>query len=1184
MQCPACQHTNPEQARFCNGCGTALAPTCGSCGQENPAGSRFCNACGAPLGATPAAAPQPATEAAERLSADSDPRSYTPRHLADRILNQKSVLEGERKHVTVLFADLHDSVGLAQRIGDPEATHALLDRAFQQILAQVHGFEGTINQFTGDGVMALFGAPIALEDAPQRAALAALGIQRALAALDREAESRWGHRFQMRIGIHCGPVVVGAIGDDLRMDYTAIGDTTNLASRLQALAPPGGIVVSEAMHRLVDGFFEATPLDDAEIKGIAQPVRAYELLRARAGTHRIEARSHSDEGLTTYVGRERELDALLDAFDQASSGRGLAAFVVGEAGLGKSRLLHEFRRRLEGREHAWIEGRCASYAQSTPFHAVADAIRRLHGIDDRDDEAAALAKLEARESELGENLQWTLPYLRVLLSLPSGDEAVDALDPLRRRAELCRALHARIFRVAHRTPMVLVVEDMHWVDTATDEFLTYVAESIPASRVLLILTHRPGYQHNLGDRSYHVRIPLSPLSSEAMSRMVDSVLDVEDLPAPVRDLIAAKAEGNPLFVEEVTASLLEEGVLALSQGRAVLTRDLADVAIPDRIQDVLMARLDRLPEEPKRAIQIASVIGREFALRLLSRIHEAAHGLDEIVGELRALELIYEKASHPELAYMFKHALTHEVAYDSLLRGRRRTLHRVVGAAIEELYPDRIAEHYEALAHHFAESEDHERALHYHERASEKSAATYANHAAIDHCRKALAEAEHLGDVERDRLFALHARVGVCSWLVSDFGPSARGFRAASEFASNPGEASLMMARAAFSHLWDHDYPPARDCVAAAVELANQAGGAAAAGHAFAIITSDQLDLIHGEGIEDDREAERAVALAERSSNRSVLVATLGQLAQRYEWRGEFRRAAAIGDRAMKLADVDGNPGDAMFAAWFAGIAAVCLGDYTRGLEVLGAGLEVSDRVGDRAIAARLLNTLGWAHAEFGDHERAVELNRAGTRIAREAIELGLIAGAPELYANSAINLAGNYIALDRLDEAEAQLQPIHAQYRDDPDPWMRWRWSVHLLHAQARLELARGEPEAALVWSSRELAAVESTGARKLACLGHELSARIRLAMDARDEARAHASQAAEIAESLEHPAVVWRARGVLSEIARRAGAREDHQRERAAAARVIEHLAPGVPDRAARIRFLALTERPEDGVIGGH
>jgi class 3 adenylate cyclase len=546
-------------------------------------------------------------------------------------LTQKSTLEGERRHVTVLFADVADYTALAER-ADPEAMHALMDQCFRRILDEVHRYEGTVNQFTGDGVMALFGAPLALEGAPRRAVLAGLAIQRALAPLDEEVQSRYERGFTMRIGIHSGPVVVGRIGDDLRMDYTAVGDTTNLAARLQALAPPGAVWISESTRQAVAGFFELRDAGRQPVKGKRTPVHAFEVVAERPVSGRIEAAVET--GLTPLVGREPELAALHAAFESAREGHGQVAFVIGEAGIGKSRLLYEFRQRLAGEPHTWFEGHCSAIANTTAFHAVSDGVRRLFGIDDRDDEAQACAKLEQREADLGGGLAWTLPFVRSLLALAPGDAAVEAMDPIRRRSETVRALQAHFLRAAARQPLVLVVEDLHWIDAASEELLSFLAESTPTARALLLFTYRPGYRHPFGDRSYHVRIAPQALSAQAMHAMTQSLLESATLPSELLALIAAKAEGNPFFVEEVTKSLVEEGVLRRTDDGVELTRALADVTVPDSIQDVLMARLDRLADEARRAIQVASVIGREFALRLLAQIREAGDRVQDVVGEI----------------------------------------------------------------------------------------------------------------------------------------------------------------------------------------------------------------------------------------------------------------------------------------------------------------------------------------------------------------------------------------------------------------------------------------------------------------------------------------------------------------------------------------------------------------------
>ncbi len=1181
MECPACVHPNPDDARFCNACGASLSASCANCGNENPPGARFCNACG--QGVSSGAGGPGAGDTDSRLSDDTDPRSYTPKHLADRILTQKHALEGERRHVTVLFADLADSTAMAEALADPEEMHMLLDRAFRVMLEVIHGYEGTINQFTGDGVMALFGAPVALEGAPRRAVIAALDIQKALAPLDAEVRRRHGRPFEMRIGIHSGPVVVGSIGDDLRMDYTAVGDTTNLAARLEGSAVPGTVVISDAVHRQVDGYFEIEDLPAVEFKGKSAPVGRYSVVAARAtATGRIDVQSERTDGLTPYVGREREIDSLMAAYEQAKQGHGQVAFVVGEAGIGKSRLLHEFRQRIADDPHSWIEGRCASYARSSPFHAIADAVRRVHGIDDRDDEHEALAKIAAREVGLGGDLSWTLPYIRVLLSLPSGDAEVDAMDAMRRRAEMCRALLARVLRPDQPGAQVIVLEDMHWTDAATEEFLAFLADSIPAVPTLIVVTHRPGYTHSLGDRSYHVRVPLQALSSDAMSEMVDAVLHASSLPNELRDAIAEKAEGNPLFVEEVTTSLIEEGIVVLEDGRARLTRDLADISIPDRIQDVLMARLDRLAEEPKRAIQLASIIGREFAWRLLQRIHQASDHLEEIVSELRALELIYEKAAHPELAYMFKHALTHEVAYESVLLGRRKNLHRVVGTAIEELYPERLTEHYEALAHHFSAGEEEERALHYHELASHKSLKAYANHAAVDHCRKAIGIAERLEGIAPERLRALWERIGVCCWMLSDFGASWAAYKQAAALTATPEHRAALLAAASWSALWDHDYPECRELLEAAASASTEEQAPAAA--AFSLVCRDELEVVHGATLEDDGLAERALVLARRAGDAAALSAALGQLAQRAEMRGEYRSTIAYAEEAVAIADRNGTPGDAIFAGWFLGIARVCIGDYAQGLKVLGDGLVLCERVGDRAIKGRLLNTLGWAHTEFGCHAIAAELNQGGTEIAREAVEMGLIAGAPELYANSAINLSRNLMALGRLDEAEAALEPIERQFQDDPDPWMRWRWSTHLVHHQARLALARGDADGALALARLEVTRALGTAAGKLIGRAHEQLGRILLFMDAREEAEIELRTALTLAQGLEYPALAWRTRSLLAEVAKRSGDRDESERHRAAVRHTLDELAERIPGRHLVGPFRSLGEQALDDPVSAH
>ena len=1172
LACAACDRGNPPGNRFCGGCGAELGRSCPSCGRENPADHAFCGGCGERL-----AEAQPGRSAAGTPQLD-EPRAYTPEHLAKRILTSRSALEGERKNVTVLFVDTVASSAIGEA-NDPEVVHGVMDRCFRLILEHVHRYEGSVNQFLGDGAMALFGAPVAVEAAPRCAVLAALGIQRGLESLSEEIRSEHGIEFRMRIGINSGPVVVGRIGDDLRMDYTAVGDTTNLADRMQKLAAPGSIVISAATERLVRGFFELRALGVQKIAGRSGEVRAFEVLSELAVGDRIDAYESRD--LTLFVGRELELDALRRAYEFARQGRGQVAFVVGDPGIGKSRLVHQLREQL-GSDTEWLRGRCTAYTQTTPFAPIIDALRRHFGIEERDSDVLALEKLAQATAALAPDLAWTLPFMQQLLSLPVEDPALAGLDAPERRAETSRAILTRLQRLAEQSPLVFVIEDLHWIDRASEELLGYLADSIPTAHVLLLLTHRPGYTQPFGDRSYYVRVGLQALGGDEMASMVGSVLGSSSLPVELRQLIARKAEGNPFFVEEVTRSLVEEGVLRVDGGGVEITRAVSDISVPDTIQDVLMARIDRLADAPKRAIQIASVIGREFAMRLLEKLSESGDRLSEVVAELRALELVYEKASHPELALMFKHALTRDVAYESVLVERRKALHRVVGLAIEELYRDRLAEHFETLASHFAMAEDWERALDYYERAAAKAASAYANQAAAEHCRQALAIAERLGEgVAAERVLRLAELLGDVCMAVNEFAASGRAYELAAARAG-PGELrSRNLSRAAYSHLWAHDYSASRRLVRQARELAEALGSDAAC--AIALVSEYEQAMVEGEtGL--GHLAVEAVSIAERSGDPEALVRSYTHLAQYEEWMGRFREAISLSERALEITKRESMGALAVYPSWYLGLALCGSGDYGRGVQVFGDTLMLCARLGDRALRARFLNSMGWCHAEFGAHERASEYNAESTDLAGELVELGLVASAPELYANAAINLAGNRIALGDSDGALEYLDPVRASLEQSDDPWMRWRYSLHTLDALARYELSRGEPERALPLTSQEIEGARRHKAGKLEARALELRGRTLLALDRREEAGQELHAAHAVALGIGYPPVLWRSTSLLAELARRAGDEGEAARLFAEARGLVERFSRTLPQNELRSGLLELAERLEDDPLGAY
>jgi class 3 adenylate cyclase/pimeloyl-ACP methyl ester carboxylesterase len=773
LRCPSCHVETPSDAEFCPDCGARLLIVCAHCATANVTGHRFCKRCGQPL--TAVTAPAHALRAAT-------PETYTPLHLAEKILTSRAALEGERKLVTVLFVDVSGFTAMSERL-DPEDVHGLMDHAFELMLAEIHRYEGTVNQFLGDGLMALFGAPIAHEDHPARALRAALGMQRVLGGYRDQLRTQRGIEFQVRLGLNTGAVVVGKIGDNLRMDYTAVGDTTNLAARLLALAEPGQILVSEEIARAAGAYFVLQPLGEVAVKGKALPVRAYRVEAARAVRSRIEA--VLERGLTELIGREKELALVRDRFEEALDGRGQAVYVFGEPGIGKSRLLIEFRREVEAVGARWLTGRCISYGRAISYLPVLDVLRDLLDIKESDDAETMVAKIDAGVRGLGDDLGWAVPFVRFLLSLDPGDSDVAVMRPVLRQGRAVEAVRDIILREGERRPVVLAIEDLHWIDKHSEEIVQSLLDAIAGARVTVLLTFRPGYQPPFGEKTYYTRITLHGLGPSQIEAMVEHVLGVSNLPAEARQLITERAEGNPLFIEELSRALVEDGTLELANGGYRLARPFAEAAIPSTIQGVIMARIDRLPEASKAALQVASVIGREFSARLVERLAAMGDGAQQALGELRAVELIYQKSVSPEVAYMFKHALTHDVAYESLLRQRRRALHQRAGEAIEELYPDRLAEFCETLAWHYVRGESWPKAVSYLLRSADKARIQFAFADGARHCEEALEILDRHGGPAEVRHEALE-KLGDLRSLLGLIEPANQAYDRALEAAPTP--------------------------------------------------------------------------------------------------------------------------------------------------------------------------------------------------------------------------------------------------------------------------------------------------------------------------------------------------------------------------------------------------------------
>ncbi|MBW1775090.1 MAG: AAA family ATPase, partial [Deltaproteobacteria bacterium] len=700
MKCLKCQFENREGAKFCKKCGNKLELICPSCGHPYQADSVFCDECGHTL-----------AKLKEAPSVDySEPQSYTPKHLADKILTTRSSIEGERKLVTVFFADVANYTSISEKL-DPEEVHQIMDGCFKILMDEIHKYEGTINQFTGDGVMALFGAPVAHEDHAQRACYAALSIQKALGEYGERLRNDHGIDFKMRIGLNSGNVVVGSIGDDLRMDYTAIGDTTNLASRMESMASPGTTLVSANTHRLVRDFFEFESLGKIEVKGKKEPQEAFELIKVGEVATRIGA--SIAKGLTRFVGRKNSMAALLDAFDKATSGSGQVVGVVGEAGVGKSRLLLEMSNMLPQGAYSYLEGQCLQYGGSMAYLPVLDILRSYFDIKEGDKEVFIKKRIEEKILDLDEKLEGVIPAFQSLLSLKVDDEDFSRLEPKEKREKTFEALRDLIIRVSQERPLVLVVEDLHWMDKTSEEFLDYLTGWLAYTPIMLLLLYRPEYTHRWGSKSYYTRVGLDQLGTDSSSELVKAILEEGEVAPELRQLILNRAAGNPLFMEEFTHTLLENGAIERKDDKYVLSGKASHIQVPDTIQGIISARLDRLEDNLKRTMQVASVIGRDFAFRILQTITGMREELKSYLLNLQGLEFIYEKNLFPELEYIFKHALTQEVAYNSLLLKRRKEIHEKIGRAIEELYTERLEELYEMLAYHYSRSGNKSKACHY---------------------------------------------------------------------------------------------------------------------------------------------------------------------------------------------------------------------------------------------------------------------------------------------------------------------------------------------------------------------------------------------------------------------------------------------------------------------------------------
>jgi class 3 adenylate cyclase/tetratricopeptide (TPR) repeat protein len=697
MQCPKCQFENPEGSAFCGDCGTPLKLSCPSCGANPPPGFKFCNNCGYNLR-------KPSEKLPKDLSFDeklAKVQKYLPKGITEKILSQKDRIEGERKQVTVMFCDMEGFTSFSERLGAEEA-YNIMDKIYEILIHKVHDYEGTVNEFTGDGIMSLFGAPIALEDAPQRAIRSAYAIHREMTKFSDKLKHEKENipSIKMRIGIHTGPVVVGTLGNDLRVEFKAVGDTVNLASRIEGLAVPGSTYVSEETFKLTEGLFRFEALGEYAVKGKAESVKAYRVIAPSTSRTRFDV--SAERGLTSFVGRERELELLLDGFERSKAGRGQAFSIVAEAGVGKSRLLYEFRKAVSNEDVIFQEGKCLSYSRGVAYHPVIEVVKANFDIREDDGDFEIKEKLKRGLNFLEADETSMLPFLLEFLSVK--DSGVDpiALSPEARKDRIIKSIIRITIKASQIRPLIVATEDLHLIDNSSEDYLKELLDSISGARVFLIFTYRPEFVHTWGAKSYHSQVNLNRLSNRESLAMVTDLLGTKDIGNDLEELILEKTEGVPFFIEEFIKSLKDLNAIERKDGIYHLANDIPAISIPSTIQDVIMARVDKLPEGAKNLLQTGSVIEREFSYELIKIVSGLTE--PELLSQLSILkdsELIFERGIYPESTYVFKHALTREVVYDSILTRRREQLHEDIANAIEEICKENIDEYYEVLAEHY---------------------------------------------------------------------------------------------------------------------------------------------------------------------------------------------------------------------------------------------------------------------------------------------------------------------------------------------------------------------------------------------------------------------------------------------------------------------------------------------------
>jgi class 3 adenylate cyclase/tetratricopeptide (TPR) repeat protein len=1064
--------------------------------------------------------------------------AHTPTALAEKIRASRVALEGERKQVTVLFADLKDSLELIRGL-DPEAAQQLLDPALHAMMDAVHRYEGTVNQVLGDGIMAIFGAPIAHEDHAARACYAALAMQAALRDYAEEVRCAHGVALQGRIGLNSGEVVVRTIHNDLHMDYSAVGQTTHLAARMEQLASPDTILLTTATARLVAGLVRVKAWGPVPIKGLVEPVEVCELLGASGLRRRLHvARAR---GLTRFVGRQTELALLNTALAQAGAGHGQVVAVVGEAGVGKSRLVDEFVQAAYTQGWLVLDSAAVSYGQATPYFPIRDLLRRYCHLEEGEDTRTIQAKVIAQVQVLDPALHDTTPALLALLDALPPDSPLLQLDAPQRRQHTLAALKRILLRQSQVQPLLLVCEDLHWLDTETQALLDSLIESLPTTRLLLLVNYRPDYRHSWGSKTYYTQVRLDSLLPASADAFLRILLGDDPRLLPLTQLLIQRTEGNPFFLEESVRTLVEIGALVGEPGAYYVAHALPTMQIPATVQAVLAARIDRLPPEEKHLLQTAAAIGMEVPLSLLQAVGELPEeALHLSLAHLQAAEFLYEVRLFPELVYTFKHALAQEVAYGSLLQVQRRVLHARIVTALEVFARDRVIEQAERLAYHALLGEVWDKALAYCRQAGEKALERSAYYEAVGYFEQALSVLPHLPETRTIREQAIDLRLALRSALElsDDWGRIPALLREAESLAvALDDQRRLGQVLASLSL-----YFRAKGTYDQAIAASQRALVLATASGEFVLQARANLSLglaylsqgNYRRAIDCFRQTVASLEGARRRERSGVVtqprqfthVHAHAQLAYCHAELGTFAEGRALGEEGLQIAEVVADPLSLMIALWGVGQLSLRQGDLHGAIPRLEWAMRLCQDTDSSLLFPLIAAALGAAYTMAG---RVIDAVRLLTQTMERSITTEWVG--PQVVCRLALGKA--QLLAGRLEEARTLAEQALVLAREHQQHGSQ-SYALHLLGdivtQSASLDRTQAETH-----YQQALSLADELGMRPLQAHCHRGLGTLYAATDQQEQARSALSMAIQMYRSMDMTFWLPQAEAALAQMGHR-------------------------------------------------